>query len=498
MVEKDAWRIHLIPYSEHSSFTELKEFVGFLRPKKIVPTVGVSGDGGEAAARKMVEHFRNLCDTTSAKRNFLTAFGTAPRAASAQLTADAQPAAESESEPVADSSAAADASAALARKGGTAHEPSEREEVLPAVEGRGVSPCVQLPAHTTEVVDDYKQHNTVAEHTAAAVAGQKRSKPALALVDDAVTAAHAPIALADSSEANGGAPTQANSTESVQLLQAILGTGVSVSRADELLQSAQGSVEAAVNAFYDGAAAPSEAPSETAAAQSATRAFANGGLNGAIQRQSGAANKPGAVNPKSAASKRSATPKKGNSAGKGKKARESLRTPQRAITSFMQRPTASHAQAAAQLPHSETAQSSTAPTHDCSAEPQRNGDHPGVKGAGAAVSGKPGTRAVMQTGAEPRGRDTEIAAAATDCARRRDTGAAAAAADAPTGIEEPDGEESAQPGKGRAGAFALSSPVKLAADDAPGSEAALQAALLPVDKCAAVLAATVTHLAALT
>lgn len=71
--EKPPWKVHLIPYSEHSSFAELQEFVGFLRPKNIVPTVGVSGDQADAAAHTMVSHFRNLCDHSGAKKAFLGA-----------------------------------------------------------------------------------------------------------------------------------------------------------------------------------------------------------------------------------------------------------------------------------------------------------------------------------------------------------------------------------------------------------------------------------------
>ncbi|CAK1590265.1 unnamed protein product [Parnassius mnemosyne] len=42
-VQKDFVTIHGIPYSEHSSFSEMIRFVKFLKPKQVIPTVDISG-----------------------------------------------------------------------------------------------------------------------------------------------------------------------------------------------------------------------------------------------------------------------------------------------------------------------------------------------------------------------------------------------------------------------------------------------------------------------
>lgn len=63
MRRKGPCEIHLVPYSEHSNYDELREYVGYLRPKEIIPTVGLEGGGvdGKAVAA-MRKHFRNLVD----------------------------------------------------------------------------------------------------------------------------------------------------------------------------------------------------------------------------------------------------------------------------------------------------------------------------------------------------------------------------------------------------------------------------------------------------
>ncbi|KAJ8712693.1 hypothetical protein PYW08_007997 [Mythimna loreyi] len=42
-VERDGITIHGIPYSEHSSFSELIRFVKYLKPKQVIPTVDITG-----------------------------------------------------------------------------------------------------------------------------------------------------------------------------------------------------------------------------------------------------------------------------------------------------------------------------------------------------------------------------------------------------------------------------------------------------------------------
>jgi DNA repair metallo-beta-lactamase/UBA/TS-N domain len=58
--------IRLVGYSEHSAFTELVDFVTFLKPRKVIPTVY----SDESDRRKIVSQFRNLVDTARAKQKF--------------------------------------------------------------------------------------------------------------------------------------------------------------------------------------------------------------------------------------------------------------------------------------------------------------------------------------------------------------------------------------------------------------------------------------------
>ena len=53
-------RMYAIPYSEHSSYTELREFINFLKPKKITPTVNASTP--KEREKLVNKHFLDLVD----------------------------------------------------------------------------------------------------------------------------------------------------------------------------------------------------------------------------------------------------------------------------------------------------------------------------------------------------------------------------------------------------------------------------------------------------
>uniref|UniRef100_A0A9I9CY62 DNA ligase n=1 Tax=Cucumis melo TaxID=3656 RepID=A0A9I9CY62_CUCME len=72
---KDSLEIHLVPYSEHSNYNELREYVKFLRPKRVVPTVGLDVDKLDSKhADKIKKHFAGLVDEMANRKEFLKGF----------------------------------------------------------------------------------------------------------------------------------------------------------------------------------------------------------------------------------------------------------------------------------------------------------------------------------------------------------------------------------------------------------------------------------------
>ncbi|KAJ8908700.1 hypothetical protein NDN08_005405 [Rhodosorus marinus] len=70
--EKGCFKIYGVPYSEHSSYSELLEWVGFLRPKRVVPTVG---EDTVAKNTALLSSFKGLIDERAAMVEFFGKFG---------------------------------------------------------------------------------------------------------------------------------------------------------------------------------------------------------------------------------------------------------------------------------------------------------------------------------------------------------------------------------------------------------------------------------------
>lgn len=72
---KDSFEIHLVPYSEHSNYDELREYVKLLKPKRVIPTVGLDVENLDSKhADKMQKHFAGLVDEMANKQEFLRGF----------------------------------------------------------------------------------------------------------------------------------------------------------------------------------------------------------------------------------------------------------------------------------------------------------------------------------------------------------------------------------------------------------------------------------------
>ncbi|PON77470.1 DNA ligase, ATP-dependent [Parasponia andersonii] len=72
---KDSFEIHLVPYSEHSNYEELREYVRLLKPKRVIPTVGLDVEKLDSKhANRMKKLFAGLVDEMANKQEFLKSF----------------------------------------------------------------------------------------------------------------------------------------------------------------------------------------------------------------------------------------------------------------------------------------------------------------------------------------------------------------------------------------------------------------------------------------
>lgn len=73
--KQDPFEIHLVPYSEHSNYDELRQYVKFLKPKHVIPTVGTDVEKLDSKhASAMRKHFAGLVDEMAIKQQFLMGF----------------------------------------------------------------------------------------------------------------------------------------------------------------------------------------------------------------------------------------------------------------------------------------------------------------------------------------------------------------------------------------------------------------------------------------
>ncbi|KAL6766970.1 LIG6 [Auxenochlorella protothecoides x Auxenochlorella symbiontica] len=242
---KGGCSIHLVPYSEHSSYLELLEYVEFLRPHQVIPTVGVEGESGKQAMRKMQAQFRHLVDETKDKEKFLAVFTKrkrqeeAPKEEAEHSRSDigqlplAPPVvlAATDVPPV---STPGDAQTAKAEAENPAGPPlkSETQDIKEA--------SVLLPTATQTICGG--------ETTHVAMDSDVTALPMLAVK---------PEPVADHQRPGASEPAPVSDAEAgVDEVQAIIGTDVPASTILQLLNASRGDVQAAVNGYFDALSAP--------------------------------------------------------------------------------------------------------------------------------------------------------------------------------------------------------------------------------------------------
>ncbi|MEW5298883.1 MAG: hypothetical protein WDW36_001957 [Sanguina aurantia] len=279
---KEACSIHLVPYSEHSSYNELLQYVRFLRPQQVIPTVGVEGDDAEKKLKSILKHFNRLIDDGASKARLFTPRGQPPvkltRGASLPLPAP----------PSTTTAAASDAAAGTRQPeqqlpaAGTARDPfsiapscqipldlccsgsSSSSEASSGSDGSGCERLTRRPSKRPRSSHpaEGKQRVALPRHPwicpggrAAAVTvpvpPTTASVPRLSAFVDAPGPPQAKAAAASS-------PASATAGE-LQLMSILQGNGISLVQARALIARGGGEVGRAVALFYDGDSPPPRA-----------------------------------------------------------------------------------------------------------------------------------------------------------------------------------------------------------------------------------------------
>lgn len=249
--EKGSCFIHLVPYSEHSSYSELREYVRFLRPHKVIPTVGVHDD--DASGKKsasMQKHFRHLVNETASKQRFLRSLH---RSSSSREGSGSLPT------PNNNQPAAAVDNALIKVKS----EPSD--EAMPQVKEESADGIGHALAAGPEAASDAEQTWDVNVLELPDNLGLELGDAAClkadpdSLIQDALQPSDStPLHMSE----NAGKGRNASKDQGVvEQFLGILGNEAEESAAREYVAKAGGNLSAAINSFYDDLAVKEEQPS---------------------------------------------------------------------------------------------------------------------------------------------------------------------------------------------------------------------------------------------
>ncbi|KAL4435464.1 hypothetical protein ABPG77_006226 [Micractinium sp. CCAP 211/92] len=341
---KGACSVHLVPYSEHSSFAELREYVSFLRPHKVIPTVGVNGNDADNARDKMLKHFRLLVDETASKAKFLAGFRRSSSGGDAE--GKASPGCRGQQEELGQQEQQEQQEEQGQQETGRTSPAAAAAAAEPQTQQATAADVVDLLSDNEKGVDeeDRRQQRQQRHGTgegsgggppAADRTGEGDSAATAAAARRAATASVAQQILPDTPGSAGDKEAELDDPRLDQLL-AVLGEGVSRQRGRQLLSAARGDVQAAVNGFLDsqrGGAAGSDGNAAPAATTMHARGAAAGASPPAPAGSSArGGGQPGRKRPVAAAT----------SKGVGKRMKGAAGSPmpagQRSIAAFFKRP----------------------------------------------------------------------------------------------------------------------------------------------------------------